>query len=107
MGTSTLTSLAELKMHIRSEHQERSTKLRIKHLFDCQLRTSLSNDVPVPGPPPPDLEPATAFSTLPASEVPTSGLSHLVPNDTADDEPGFAGAEDPISLASLFDFNND
>ena len=43
MGTSTLSSLAELKMHTRDEYKEKSTKNQMKKLFDhrslekCQL----------------------------------------------------------------------
>lgn len=37
----------------------------------------------------------------------TPGLCQLIPNDLIDDEPDFTGAESPISLKDLFDFNND
>ena len=103
----TLASLPELKMHIRGEHQQKSTKIRMKHLFDCQSRSSLSDAVSALMPPSPDPEPTVDFSTSPPSETLTSGLRHLIPNDVADDEPDFTGTEDPIPLNNLFNFNND
>ena len=42
MGTSTLSSLAEIKMHIRGEHQERSTKIGMKRLFGHRSKTTSS-----------------------------------------------------------------
>ena len=110
MGTSTLTSLAELKMHIRSEHQERSTKVRMKRLFGRRSGGSFPGTTPVPQPTPtgPNYEPAITFSeTPPLSEMSASGLRHLIPDDSMDGEPDFAGTENPISLRDLFDFNDD
>ena len=108
MGTSTLASLAELKMHIRSEHQEKSTKLRMKNLFDRRSRSSLSGTTPgsgsssvIPGP-----EPAVDFSMSPSSEASASSFRRLIPDDITDDEE-VTGSEDPISLEDLFDFDND
>lgn len=105
MNTSTLTALAELKMHIRSEHQEKSTKLRMKHLFDRRSRNTFPD--PEPTLTPPDPEHATAHSTLPTFEISTSGLSHIILNDIEDDELGLAGTDNPIPLHELFDFSND
>lgn len=77
----------------------------MKYLFNQRSRSSLSNTAPV-SEPLPDPEPTTIFSTSPASEASTSGLGHLIPNDSADDEPNFVGTENPISLDNLFDFDN-
>ena len=114
MGTSTLTALAELKMHLRSEHQEKSTKTRMKHLFSCRsggssLSRTPSHTMPVSQPQPPDLDPGPtiAFSTLPVgSEILTSGLRSVIPNDTAEGEPEPTGTASPISLGDLFNFND-
>jgi len=106
MGTSTLASLAELKMHIRGEHQEKLTKIRMKHLFDRRSRSTLSNVVSASEPPSPDPEPALDFSTSPPSGTSTPGLRHLIPDDTTDGEPEFTGTEDPIPLKDLFNFDN-
>ena len=105
MNTSTLTALAELKMHIRSEHQEKLTKLRMKHLFDRRSRNSFLD--PTPTSTPPDPEPIVTHSTSPPSETSMSGLSHLIPNDVEDDEADPTGTDDPIPLHELFDFEND
>ena len=110
MGTSTLTSLAELKMHIRGEHQEKSTKIRMKQLFGRRSRNSLPGAVPASQPSPnpnADPEPTITLLTSPVSETSASDLRCLIPDDTADDEPNFIGTEDSISLSDLFDFNND
>ena len=39
LGTTTLSSLTKLKMHIRGKHQEKSTKNQMKHLFDHRSKT--------------------------------------------------------------------
>ena len=106
MTTSTHTALAELKMHVRSEHQEKLTKLQMKHLFDHRSRNSFLD--PEPTSTPPDPEDAITHSALPTpSETSTSGLSHLILNDIEGDELGLAGANNPISLNELFNFNSD
>ena len=109
MGTSTLSSLAELKMHIRGEHQEKSTKIRIKHLFNNRSKNNPLPTASLLQPPPfnpdPQNEPGAADSpTLPTSETSTSGLRHLIPDGT-DDEPGFDGTNSPIPLKNLFNFD--
>ena len=111
MGTSTLSSLAELKMHIRGEHQEMSTKIRMKHLFGHQSRTSpadTTESASWPPPPDPNPGPSIELSTLHTSEASISGLRHLIPDsdDITDGEPTSSGARNPISLADLFDFGN-
>ena len=109
MGTSTLASLAELKMHVRSEHQEKSTKTRMKNLFDHRSRSPLSSTTPTSRPPSPDPgpEPTTDLSTSSTSEMPESGFRHLIPNNITDDEENFTGSEDPVSLRDLFNFDDD
>jgi hypothetical protein len=57
--------------------------------------------------PEPDLGPMIALSTSRGSEASGSGVGHLIPDDTADDEPNFTGTENPITLRDLFDFNSD
>ena len=109
MGTSTLSSLAELKMHIRDEHQARSTKIRMKHLFNHRSKTNPTATPPL-HPLPPDNgstqgEPNIDFSTSPTSEASTSGFRHLIPDETADDEPSSDKVENPIPLERLFNFN--
>ena len=106
MGTSTLASLAELKMHIRGEHQEKSTKIRMKHLFDHRSKSTLPDALPVSELAPPDPEPAVEFSTSLPSETSAPGLHHLIPDDVASDEPTPTGTEDPIPLKDLFNFSN-
>jgi len=108
MGTSTLSSLAELKMHIRGEHQERSTKVRMKKLFNHRSSTSAAGTISTPQPPPPDPnpEPVIASPTSPTPETSTSGLRHLIPDDTADSEPNHRGTTSPILLTDLFDFDD-
>jgi hypothetical protein len=110
MGTSTLASLAELKMHIRSEHQEKSTKIRMKHLFGHRSKSSLPHTTPISHPEPPDLNsgPTITLSTEPIeSDISGSSLRHIIPDDAAESESEFIGmAEGPISLVDLFDFNN-
>lgn len=110
MGTSTLSSLAELKMHIRDEHQEKLTKIRMKHLFNHRSKNTPPATASSSQPPPSNLDPrqnetAIDLSTSSISEASISGLRHLIPNEIADDEPAFNGTEGPISLESLFNFN--
>lgn len=108
MGTSTLSSLAELKMHVRGEHQEKSTKIRMKHLFNHRSSTTPAGTTSTSQPPPPDPNPESAItsSTSPTSETSTSGLRHLIPDDTVDDDPNYRGTTSPVSLADLFDFED-
>ena len=78
----------------------------MKHLFDRQSRSTLSNVVSTSEPPSPHPEPTIDFSTPPPSGTSTPGLHHLIPDDTADSEPEFTRTEDPIPLKDLFNFNN-
>ena len=109
MGTSTLSSLAELKMHIRGEHQEKSTKIRMKNLFNNRSRNIPPAPTSPPQPPPfspnPQNEPTIDLSTSFISEALASGLRHLIPDETADDEPSFDEVDSSISLENLFNFN--
>ena len=109
MGTSTLSSLTKLKMHIHGEHQEKSMKVQMKHLFNHRSSTSPAvTSTPASRPQPPDSNPESpiASSTSPTSKTSTSGLRHLIPNDTAENEPNYRGTTTPISLTDLFDFEN-
>jgi len=81
-------------------------KIRIKHLFDHQSKSTLPDVVPASEPAPPDPEPAVEFSTSLPSETSTPGLCHLIPDDVAGDKPTLAGTEDPIPLKDLFNFGN-
>jgi hypothetical protein len=110
METSTLSSLAELKMHIRDEHQEKSTKIRMKNLFGHRSKNTTSATTSPPQPPPLDhpgqREPAIDLSTPLTPEDPTLGLRHLIPNEITGDEADLGGATDgPVSLKSLFNFD--
>ena len=82
----------------------------MKRLFGHRSGGSFPGTTPVPQPTPtgPNYEPAITFSeTPPLSEMSASGLRHLIPDDSMDGEPDFAGTENPISLRDLFDFNDD
>ena len=46
LGTETLTSLGELKMHIRDEHMRKETKTRMKRLFS--IRAQAAGPIPTP-----------------------------------------------------------
>jgi hypothetical protein len=108
MGTSMLTTLAELKMHIRSEHQERSTKVQMKHHFAHQSEgpTSYSQPSSQPSPPDIDFKPATTVPAVPpCPEKPN--LCHIVPNKVTDEGQQFTGREGSISLKDLFGSGGD
>jgi hypothetical protein len=95
-------------MHIRSEHWEKSTKIRMKHLFSHRSGTSPTGTASASQPPPPNPNPEPAITFLPPTPgTSTSGLHHLIPDDIADSEPNFSRATHSISLRGLFDFDND
>ena len=81
----------------------------MKHLFGVRTRSSPSDTTSSSQPqcPEPDLGPTTTPSTFPDSEVSASGIGHLIPDDATNEEPNFAGTENPISFRDLFDFSND
>lgn len=106
MGTSTLASLAELKMHLRSEHQRDSTKTRMKHLFDKRSRNLVPDNTPTSQPPPSNHGPEPVISPSESFASETPGLRHLVPGDAADDELDFTGTESPVPLRDLIQFND-
>ena len=110
MGTSTLSSLAELKMHIRSEHQERLTKIRMKHMFGRRSESIPSTTTSPSQPPPPDPnpgpnEPIIALSASTISEASTFSIRHLIPDEAAGDEPSITRADGLISPEKLFNFD--
>ena len=95
-------------MHIRGEHREKLTKIRMKHLFSRRSGTSPTGTASASQPPPPNPNPEPAITFLPpTSGTSTSGLRHLIPDDITDSEPNFSGATRSISLGDLFDFDND
>ena len=82
----------------------------MKHLFNRWSQNSFLDPAPtnpVPSSTPPDPVPTITHSAPPASEMSTSGLSHLIPNDIKDNELDLASTDDPIPLHELFDFDND
>jgi len=73
MGTSTLSSIAELKMHVRNEHQLNLTKTRMKRMFKTRSQSTPSDGLStVAQPPSPQLVPPTAdeATPLPVNEDP-------------------------------------
>jgi hypothetical protein len=106
MGTSTLGSLAELKMHIRDEHKDKSTKIRMKNLFSHRSPSDAAPPLSPPSPSIPIPGPTITPLTWTACESPTlSTLQHLIPDDIADDEPSPATASGSIFLTGLFNFD--
>ena len=96
VGTSTLSSLAELKMHIRGEHQEKSKKTRMKNLFGHRSRTSPTDPAPAPATTTPESHSWTHRRFVDIHRprnvnVSTSGLRHLIPDDVEDSEPYHIG----------------
>lgn len=105
---STLTLLAELKLHIHSENQEKSKKIQMKNLFTNCSRNTTPDTLFTSQPPPINIDsgPTIALSTLLVSEISASGLCNLVPDELPDDEPYFSGTENPIPCKDLFDLNS-
>ena len=110
-------------MHIRSEHQEKLTKVRMKHLFDRRSKTAPSTATlphslslnanpeptvqpppsnPNPGPTGLDIDEAIPLTALDAS---TLGLRQLIPNEVVDDGAGLTGTSSLIPLVDLFNFD--
>ena len=111
LGTTTLSSLAELKMHIRSEHQEKSTKNRMKHLFDHRSKTVPPSTTSLLQPRPfnPNPREAALDAEDPIPSIPdtsTPSLRHLIPNETVDDGASLAGRNGSVTLENLFNFNS-
>lgn len=81
----------------------------MKHLFRGRTKSSAPDTTSSSQPPcpEPDIGPTITSLATPDAEVSASGLIHLIPHDTTDDEPYFTGTENPISLRDLFDSNND
>lgn len=122
MGTSTLSSIAELKMHVHNEHHLNSTKKRMKRMFSTRSKTALE-------------EPVLSTAAQPSGSQPGSLASNEIMSSIDDDldqsthnprPPGFrdfisdrpsAPIEDyelydchssrgKMSLADLFNFGN-
>lgn len=119
LGTSTLTSLGELKMHIRDEHMRKETKKRMKRLFASRLQTLGPGGAPAPVLATDSASMGSATGAdLPASPVESSvqadGLRGIVETQTrriAEDETDREPVTrstiigHPISLSDLFDFS--
>ena len=98
-------------MHIRSEHQEKSTRIRMKHMFGHRSKPTSSTTASPPQPPfepnPRQDEPAIDLLPLPISDTLVSSFRHLIPSEITDDEQYFNELNEvggPISLKNLFNF---
>lgn len=124
MGTSTLSSIAELKMHVRNEHRLRSTKTRMKRMFATRSATTPTDELSTLStaaqpPSPPSVSPTSNEFAVPSiDEDPNhahplrSGLHDIIcdhnPAPTEDDEPPtYVSQGGKLSLGELFDFGND
>lgn len=118
MGVSTLSSIAELKMHIRDEHRLKSTKTRMKRMFATRSTTSpdepsaLSTDAQPPSPWPESLE-IDEDDTSSIDEDPdhVPGFRDFIPNcrsaPAENDEPvAYSSLRGKLSLSQLFNFEN-
>ncbi|KAF9647431.1 hypothetical protein BDM02DRAFT_3098174 [Thelephora ganbajun] len=126
-GTSTLSSIAELKMHVLNEHRLSSTKTRMKHMFAARSKTASAEEVStlstVAQPPSPQSGLlAGGEATSPSiDEDPDhacrlkSGLRDFVSDhcsapidDGDDDDPvAYPSRGGKLSLSQLFNFEND
>lgn len=102
-------------MHIRSEHQSRSTRVRMKRLFNCRSGTTTPppaispSQSPLLDPNPTQNESVVDLSISPAPDASNLGLRNLIPSPGEIEDSGptlnEAGGEDgPISLEDLFNF---
>ena len=110
IGTTMLSSLAELKMHIRSEHQEKSTKTQMKHMFECRskpapLSTTSLSQLPSSNSNPGDSEIDIDEVIWSTSNTSAPGLRDLIPDEITDDGTSIAGPNASISLEDLFNFS--
>ena len=123
MGTSTLSSIAELKMHVRNEHNLNSTKTRMKRMFSARSKTASADEPLVPSVvvQPPSTQPAllaTDEDTVsPINEgdlihacCPRPGFRDLVSDHSAPvevDEPlAHPSLRGKLNLSQLFNFGN-
>ena len=123
MGTSTLSSIAELKMHVRNEHRLNSTKTRMKRMFTTRSNTT-SPDAPsapsTTGPPlGPQPAPPTSDEDLVSSidrdpdhvQWPRPGFHDFIPDHHSapaeDDDPfSYPLPGGKLSLCELFNFDH-
>lgn len=99
---STSSSLTALKMYIRNEPKEKSTKIRMNHLFGHRLQTSVADRLsPLPPSSNPNSEPGI---TLLDSTHQHQAFNPLI--QIAGDEPDPATADDAISLEDLFNLGD-
>ena len=120
MGTSTLSSIAELKMHVCNEHRLNSTKTRMKRMFASRSKTTppdeLSTAAQPPIPQPESL--ASNEDIIPSTD---EGLNHesgrapgfhnLIADHcraaVEDDElPSYPSSGGKLTLVQLFNFQN-
>ena len=124
MGTSTLSSIAELKMHVRNEHHLNSTKTQMKRMFTTRSKTTHSDEPPVqqtiaqppsPWPASPTSNDAPISSTdgdLNHVHCPRPGFRDFISDrcdigPIEDDEPvACPPSGGKLSLSQLFNFEN-
>ena len=119
MGTSTLSSIAELKMHVRNEHQLNSTKIWMKRMFVARSTTIPPNEssiLPTLAHPPSPQSPASDETNeenedLNHARPVGSSFRDLVSTHGSvpieDDEPCVHSQEGKLTLSQLFNFGND
>ena len=83
LGLGTLTSLSELKMHIRDEHMQKETKTRMKHMFI--QRTESARPAALSAQPLPIPEPPSIITTSPADPQPSNASNANVPQPQSND----------------------
>jgi len=115
LGTSTLRSIAELKMHVRNEHWLNSTKSRMKRMFSTRSKSAPHGEPTTPFTPTQPLDsrptPSTSDDDIPPSidrDTSHTGFRDFIAtmptNDSdipAHDSPGVK-----MSLSELFNFEN-
>ena len=124
MGTSTLSSIAELKMHVRNEHRLNSTKTRMKRMFTTRSKTTTPlGDLPglstaVQPPTMPPMSPASdedcaasIDEDLDRIHYPGQGFRQFISDHHSapveDDEPfAHSSPRGKLRLCELFNFAN-
>ena len=123
MGTSTLSSIAELKMHVCNEHHLHSTKTRMKHMFATRSKTTRSDELsalsvatqpPSPHPASPANDEVVVSSIdedLDGVRCPRPGFRDFISDDhtaPAEDDkpPTHPSSRGKLSLSQLFNFEN-
>ena len=117
MGTLTLSSIAELKMHVHNEHHLNSTKTQMKRMFASRSKTTPPDELSV-------LSTAAQPESLASNEdvtlcedtdraprCPTSGFhdtisDHCFGGVEDDEPPPYPSLSGKLTLAQLFNFQN-